>query len=79
MTARDFGTVYSAYLKFQEEMVEALSTQDQGAEELKIDENLEREIEQQITRLQNLVENRAKLLNLCNLRMNPNSVSFWLK
>lgn len=68
MTARDFNIIYNAYLKFEEEMVNALAM---GEENEEVNEE---EVVEQIDRLENLVERRAMMLTDCLLRANKNSV-----
>ena len=43
ITARDFGIVYNAYLKFEEEMLNVMADEEEVEEEVK-DEKLENEI-----------------------------------
>ena len=70
MTARDFGIIYNSFLKFEEELVNALAMDDE-----EIDEE---ELEDQIDRLETLINRRPFLLNDVMIRANKNSVEDWL-
>ena len=70
MTARDFGIIYNSFLKFEEELVNALAMDDE-----EIDEE---ELEDQIDRLETLINRRPFLLNDVMIRANRNSVEDWL-
>lgn len=70
MTARDFGIIYNSFLKFEEELVNALAMDDEEVDE--------EELEDQIDRLETLINRRPFLLNDVMIRANRNSVEDWL-
>jgi len=70
MTARDFGIIYNSFLKFEEELVNVLAMDDEEVDE--------EELEDQIDRLETLINRRPFLLNDVMIRANRNSVEDWL-
>ncbi|KRX03383.1 hypothetical protein PPERSA_12662 [Pseudocohnilembus persalinus] len=72
MTVRDFHIIYNAYLKFEEELVNALAMEQDN----EISEN---QIEEQIDRLEKLADSQKILLVNCKIRVNKNSVSDWIR
>ena len=68
-TARDFGIIFDAYIKVEESVLMA---------KMKIDSE-DSDIEVRLSHLEQLLANRALLLNAVILRQNPNNVHEWLK
>ncbi|KAL4468852.1 hypothetical protein ABPG72_008779 [Tetrahymena utriculariae] len=75
-TSRDFGIIFNAYTKLEEELVNVLAMQENEDQEM--NEEYELELDAQVERLEKLLDRRKILHNDCLLRQNKNSVKDWI-
>jgi hypothetical protein len=77
--AKDFGIIFSAYVKFEEEMITALGSNEIRSQyEVVKDDNVDEEIEVRLDRLRRLLERQPQLLLNISIRKNPHQVQPWL-
>lgn len=78
-SAKDFGIIFSAYVKFEEEMITALGSEEIQSEYAVVrEDNVDYEIERRLQRLQSLLDRQPQLLLNISIRKNPNEVQPWL-
>eukprot|EP00818_Percolomonas_sp_WS_P010616 CAMPEP_0117453050 /NCGR_PEP_ID=MMETSP0759-20121206/9991_1 /TAXON_ID=63605 /ORGANISM="Percolomonas cosmopolitus, Strain WS" /LENGTH=652 /DNA_ID=CAMNT_0005246005 /DNA_START=405 /DNA_END=2359 /DNA_ORIENTATION=+ len=73
-TVRDFTTIFEAYTRAEDEIVNAVMTADDGDMD---NEDIDDIMHIQLSRLERLIERRSVLLNAVKLRQNPNNVPEW--
>lgn len=79
-SAKDFGLIFNAYCKFEEEMINALANKEVREKESVVPEDLmDAEVEERLAKLDRLLQRRPYLLYNINIRKNPNDVKTWLK
>ena len=77
--AKDFGVIFSAYVKFEEEMITALASQEIRAHyEVREEDNVDWEIERRLERMQQLIDRQPFLLLKIAIRKNCNQVAPWI-
>lgn len=77
--AKDFGVIFSAYVKFEEEMIKALADENiQSYYEVKENDNVDYEIETRVERLDKLLKRHPYLLLNISIKKSPNTVQNWL-
>ncbi|XXG95036.1 H(+)-transporting V1 sector ATPase subunit D [Hypoxylon texense] len=80
MTVRDFTLIFDTYAEFEESIIGALMEMaSKRAEEGKLDEDADFDLDIRMMRFEQLMDRRPFLLNDVLLRQNPNSVSEWEK
>ena len=77
--AKDFGVIFSAYVKFEQEMITALADDDiQSFFEVEEKDNVEHEIEVRTKRLKRLLDKHPYLLINISIKKSPNTIQNWL-
>ncbi|RYP02593.1 hypothetical protein DL764_005719 [Monosporascus ibericus] len=80
MTVRDFTLIFDTYAEFEESIIGALmELASKRAEEGKVDEDADFDLDIRMMRFEQLMDRRPFLLNDVLLRQNPNNVSEWEK
>jgi pre-mRNA-splicing factor SYF1 len=77
--AKDFGIIFSAYVKFSEEMITALANEEIKSHFQVVEEdNVDYEIQTRIERLEKLLKRQPFLLLNISIKNNPHNVQNWL-
>ena len=76
---KDFGIIFNAYTRFEEEMITALGSDEiQHYAEVGPNDNVDYEIESRMKKLEVLIDRQPFILSKINVKRAPNDVRAWI-